>query len=70
MSVDSKEPSSEEVKTEDESSAPVDSGVKNASETKPKGKKILSKTLSPAEKCGFERNFQNITKFRAFELNF
>ena len=49
MSVDSKEPSSEEVKVEDESSTPEDSGVKNASETKPKGKKISSKTLSPAE---------------------
>ena len=49
MSVDSKEPSSKEVKVEDESSTPEDSGVKNASETKPKGKKILSKTLSPAE---------------------
>ena len=49
MSVDSKEPSSEEVKVEDESSTPEDSGVKNDSETKPKGKKILSKTLSPAE---------------------
>ena len=49
MSVDSKEPSSEEVKIEDESRTPEDSGVKNASETKPKGKKILSKTLSPAE---------------------
>ena len=48
MSVDSKEPSSEEVKVEDESSTPEDSGVKNASETKPKGKKISIKTLSPA----------------------
>ena len=49
MSVDSKETSLEEVKVEDESSTPEDSGVKNTSETKPKGKKILSKTLSPAE---------------------
>ena len=49
MSVDSKEPSSGEVKVEDESSTPDDSGVQKASETKPKGKKISSKTLSPAE---------------------
>ena len=35
MSVDSKETSSEEVKVEDASSTPGDSGVKNASETKP-----------------------------------
>ena len=48
MSVDSKEPSTEEVKVEVESSTPEDSGVKNASETKPKGKKISIKTLSPA----------------------
>ena len=48
MSVDSKEPSTEEVQVEVESSTPEDSGVKNASETKPKGKKILIKTLSPA----------------------
>ena len=48
MSVDSKEPSTEEVQVEVESSTPEDSGVKNASETKPKGKKISIKTLSPA----------------------
>ena len=40
MSVDSKEPSSEEVKIEDESNASEDSGVKTASENKSKGKKI------------------------------
>ena len=49
MSVDSKEPSSEEVKIEDESNASEDSGVKTASETKSKGKKISIKNLSPAE---------------------
>ena len=48
MSVDSKEPSTEEVQVEVESSTPEDSGVKNASETKPKGRKISIKTLSPA----------------------
>ena len=48
MSVDSKEPSTEEVQVEVESSTPEDPGVKNASETKPKGKKISIKTLSPA----------------------
>ena len=49
MSVDSKEPSSEEVKIEDESNASEDSEVKTASETKSKGKKISIKNLSPAE---------------------
>ena len=49
MSVDSKEPSSEEVKVEDESNASDESGVKIASETKSKGKKISIKKLSPAE---------------------
>ena len=49
MSVDSKEPSSEEVKIEDESNASEDSGVKTASVTKSKGKKISIKNLSPAE---------------------
>ena len=49
MSVDSKEPSSEEVKIEDESNASEDSGVKTASENKSKGKKISIKNLSPAE---------------------
>ena len=48
MSVDSKEPSTEEVQVEVESSTPEDSGVKNASETKTKGRKISIKTLSPA----------------------
>ena len=49
MSVDSKELSSEEVKVEDESNAPEDSGVKNASKSKSNGKKISTKKLSPAE---------------------
>ncbi len=49
MSVDSKETSSEEVTVEDESSTPEESGVKNASATKSKGKKISIKKLSPAE---------------------
>ena len=49
MSVDSKEPSSTGVKVEDESSAPVESGVENASQAKSNGKKISIKKLSPAE---------------------
>ena len=49
MSVDSKESSSEEVKVEDESNAPKESGVKNASQAKSKGKKISIKKLSPTE---------------------
>ena len=49
MSVDSKEPSSEEVKVEDESNASEESEAKNASETKSKGKKIPIKKLSPTE---------------------
>ena len=49
MSVDSKASSSEEVKIEDASIASEDSGVKKASETKSKGKKISIKNLSPAE---------------------
>ena len=49
MSVDSKEPSSEEVRVEDESNASEVSEVKIASETKSKDKKIPIKKLSPAE---------------------
>ena len=49
MSVDSKETSTEEVKVEDESSTPDDSGVKNTSEPKSKGKKVSIKKLSPSE---------------------
>ena len=49
MSVDSKEPSSEEVKVEDESNAPKESGVKDASQAKSKGKKVSIKKLSPTE---------------------
>ena len=49
MTVDSKETSSEEVKTEDKSNASGDSGLKKASEIKSKGKKISIKNLSPAE---------------------
>ena len=49
MSVDSKEPSSEEVKNEDALATSEDSGVKKASETTSKGKKISIKNLSPAE---------------------
>ena len=49
MSVESKETSSGEVKAEDESSTSVDSGVKNTSEAKSKGKKFSIKKLSPSE---------------------
>ena len=49
MTVDSKEPSSEEVKVEVESNASEQSEVKIVSETKSKGKKIPTKKLSPAE---------------------
>ena len=49
MTVDSKEPSSEEVKIEDKSNASEDSELKKASELKSKGKKISIKNLSPAE---------------------
>ena len=49
MSVDSKETSSEEVKSEDKSSASKASGVINTPETKSKGKKVSIKKLSPAE---------------------
>ena len=49
MSVESKEPSSEEVKVEDDLKASGDSEVKNASEPNSKGKKIQIKNLSPAE---------------------
>ena len=49
MSVESKEPSSEEVKVEDDLKASGDSEVKNASETNSKGKKTQIKNLSPAE---------------------
>jgi len=49
MNVDSKEPSSEEVKVEDESNASELSEAKIASEAKSKGKKIPNKKLSPTE---------------------
>ena len=49
MTVDSKEPSSEEAKIEDKPNASGDSGLKKASEIKSKGKKISIKNLSPAE---------------------
>ncbi len=49
MSVDSKEPSSKEVKVEDESSASVESEVKVASETKSIGNTTPIKNFSPAE---------------------
>ena len=49
MSVDSKEPSSEEVKVVDESIASGESEVNIDSETKSKGKKLSFNTLSPAE---------------------
>ena len=49
MSVDSKETSTVEVKVEDKSSTPDDSGVKNTSEPKSKGKKVSIKKLSPSE---------------------
>ena len=46
MSVDAKEPSSEEVKVEDELNASDDSEVKIASQEKTKGTKISTKRLS------------------------
>ena len=49
MSVDPKEPSSKEVKVEDETKAPEASGVENASKSKSTGKTISNKKLSPAE---------------------
>ena len=49
MSVDSKEPSSEEVKVEDESNAPNASGGEKPSESKSKGKKNSIQKLSPTE---------------------
>ena len=49
MTVESKEPSSGEVKVEDESNSSNESEVKNASESKSIGKKISIKKLSPAE---------------------
>ncbi len=49
MSVESKEPSSEEVKVEDKSKAPKESGVESASQEKSKGKKISIKKLSSTE---------------------
>ena len=49
MSVDPKEPSSKEVKAEDETKSPEASGVKNASKSKSTGKTISNKKLSPAE---------------------
>ena len=49
MSVESKEPSSEEVKVEDDLKASGDSEVKIASETNSKGKKTQIKNLSPVE---------------------
>ena len=60
MSVDSKEPSSKEVKVEDESSTPEDSGVIKASESKSNQKKVSNKKLSPAEIIkSFEEAQQN-----------
>ena len=49
MSVDSKEPSSKEVKVEEESSIPEVSGENNESKSKSNGETITSKNLSPAE---------------------
>ncbi len=49
MSVDSKEPSSGEVKVEVESNASVESDAKISSETKSKGKKTPINSISPAE---------------------
>ena len=45
MSVDLKEPSSEEVKVEDDSNASEESEVKIGSETKSKGKNISNKRI-------------------------
>jgi len=60
MSVDSKEPSSEEVKVEDKPIAQEDSGQKNVSNSKSKGKRVPSKKLSPAEIINsFEEAQQN-----------
>ena len=49
MSVDSKESLPKEAKVEDESNASEESEEKIVSETKPKGKKIPIKKLSPSE---------------------
>ena len=49
MSVDSKAPSSKDVKVEDELNTPVNSGVENASKEKSNEKKISIKKLSPSE---------------------
>ena len=49
MSVDSKEPSSKEVKVEEESNIPEVSGENNESKSKSNGETITSKNLSHAE---------------------
>ena len=49
MPVDSKEPSSEEVKVEDEANPSEESGGKNASKAKSNRKKFSIKKISPAE---------------------
>ncbi len=49
MSVDSKEPSSEEVKVEEEPSTPEVSGKDSQTNSKSNGETITSKHLSPAE---------------------
>ena len=49
MSVDSKESSTKEAKTEDELIVPETTGIENASKSKSDGKKISTKKISPAE---------------------
>ena len=49
MSVDSKEPSSKEVKVEEEANIPEVSGENNESKSKSNGETITSKNLSPSE---------------------
>ena len=49
MSVDAKEPSSQEVKIEDETKAPEESEVKKTSKSNSNQKKISTKKLSPTE---------------------
>ena len=60
MSVDSKEPSSTEVKVEDEPNTPGASGEGNGSESKSNEKKVSNKKLSPTEIIkSFEEAQQN-----------
>jgi len=60
MSVDSKESSNKEANSEDELIVPEATGIENASKSKPDGKKISTKKISPAEIIkSFEEAQQN-----------